>query len=283
MWFRLLLLAFILFGILRARFLALKPLVLALALVLVLVQVQALLPAAATPGNAIALDLGHANVEGYAAPHQYKNVFLVIFAQHYGFNPVVVEDVPRDLQQYKAYVTMGPTRPFSDKEVTRLQEYVETGGLLIVCDGYHMETPSNKGNEAANSLLKAFDISLKGKLLGEIGYFTPTTWNYTPAYWVETRIPATPLDHPFVQEIVGDIWLYSAVEVQGGTPIALYNATPVMAVQKVGNGQVLVIGDHTILRDFVEYEPVFSYPDPNMKRLIENIFIFLGGSEHDGL
>ena len=282
-WFRILLLALVLFGIARARSLAFKPLVLALALVLLLVQVQALIPVTATPENAIALDLGHANVEGYASPHQYKNVFIAIFAQHYGFNPVLLEDVPRDLQKYNAYVTMGPTHPFSDAEVKRLREYVEAGGLLIVCDGYHMETPVNKGNDAANSLLNAFDISLKGKLLGEIGYFTPTTWNYTPAYWVETRIPVTPLDHPFMHEIEGDIWLYSAVEVQGGTPIAFYNTTPVMAVQTVGNGQVLVIGDHTILRDFVEYEPVFMYPDPNMKRLIENIFISLGGRAQNGL
>ena len=282
-WFRLLLLVLILFGIVRARSLALKPLVLSLALVLLLVQVQALLPAGATPDNAIALDLGHANVEGYASPHQYKNVFLVIFAQHYGFNPIVVHDVPRDLSKYKAYITMGPTRPFSDNEVASLREYVKNGGFLVVCDGYHMETPSNKGNDAANSLLKTFDIALQGELLGEIGYFTNMTWNYTPAYWVEAEIPATPLEHPLMQEIEEDITLYSAVEVQGGTPIALYNATPVMAIKQLGKGQVLVIGDHTILREFVEYEPVFSFPDPELKRFIENIFSFLGGREQHGL
>ncbi|MGC9445085.1 MAG: hypothetical protein ACP5E9_09210 [Candidatus Methanospirareceae archaeon] len=282
-WFRILLLVFILFGFLRARSLALKPLVLALALVLLLVQVQALLPVTATPENAIALDVGHANVEGYASPHQYKNVFLVIFGQHYGFNPVVVTDVPRDLSSYKAYVTMGPMRPFSDKEVTSLREYVENGGFLVVCDGYHLETPANKGNDAANSLLKTFDITLQGKLLGEIGYFTNTSWNYTPAYWVENRIPATPLDHPLMQDLAGDITLHSAVAIRGGTPIALYNGTPVMVIQEVGNGQVLVIGDHTILREFVVYEPVFSFPDPDLKRFIENLLIVLGGSEQNGL
>ena len=283
-WFRLLLLPFILFGVVRVRSLALKPFVFSLAIVLILVQVQALVPVGAMPqNNLIALDVGHANVEGYGSPHQYKNVFFAMFAQHYGFNPVLVQDVPKDIQRYKAYVTMGPGLPFSEEEVNRLTEYVENGGFLLVCDGYHMETPMNHTNEAANSLLRDFDISLPGELLGETTYFTTTTWNYTPAYWVETEILAKPVDSPLMQDVEGNITLYSAVEVQGGTPIAVYNSTPVIVVKNIGQGQLVVVGDHTILRNFVKYEPVFSFPDPDLKRFIENIFVFIGGREQNGV
>lgn len=283
-WFRLLLLPFLLFGIVRARSLALKPFVFCLAIVLILVQIQALVPVGAMPENTIALDVGHANVEGYGSPHQYKNIFLAMFAQHYGFNPVLVQDVPKDIQRYKAYITMGPGLPFSEEEVNRLREYVENGGFLVLFDGYHMETPMNHTNEAANSLLSDFDISLRGELLGEVSYFKNTSWNYTPAYRIETRIPAKPVDSPLMHDVEGNITLYSAVEVQGGTPIALYNSTtPVIVVKNIGQGQLVVVGDHTILRNFVKYEPVFSYPDPNLKRFIENIFVFLGGREQDGV
>ena len=283
-WFRLLLFVLILFGIVRTRSLALKPFVFCLAVVLILVQVQALVPVSTMPqNNPIALDVGHANVEGYGSPHQYKNVFLAMFAQHYGFNPVLVQEVPKDMQRYKAYVTMGPGLPFSDAEVNRLREYVENGGFMLVCDGYHMETPMNHTNEAANSLLRDFDISLRGELLGEVSYFKNTTWNYTPAYRIETKIEAKPVDSPLMQDVEGNITLYSAVEVQGGTPIAVYNSTPVIVVKNIGQGQLVVVGDHTILRNFVKYEPVFSFPDPELKRFIENIFVFLGGREQNGV
>ncbi len=283
-WFRLLLLALILFGIVRARSLALKPFVFSFAIVLILVQIQAVVPVGVMPENTIALDVGHANVEGYGSPHQYKNVFLAIFAQHYGFNPVLVQDVPKDIQRYKAYVTMGPRLPFNEDEVNRLRKYVENGGFLIVCDGYHhLETPKNRTNDAANSLLRNFDISLRGELLGEVSYFKNTTWNYAPAYRIETKIEAKPIDNLLMQDVEGNITLYSAVEVEGGTPIALYNSIPVIAVKNIGNGKLLVVGDHTLFKNFVKYEPVFSYPDPNLKRFIENIFVFLGGKEEDGI
>jgi hypothetical protein len=78
--------------------------------------------------------------------------------------------------------------------------------------------------------------------------------------------------------------MYSATEVLGGNPIATYgNSTPVMAVKKIGQGEVIVVGDHTIFKNFVEYEPVFSYPDPNLKLFLENLFKSMGGREQDGI
>ncbi len=77
--------------------------------------------------------------------------------------------------------------------------------------------------------------------------------------------------------------MYSAVEVIGGTPIAFYNATPVMAQKYVEKGRIIVIGDHTIFRNFVEYEPIFSYPDPNLLQFIKNLFASLGGRVQNGI
>ena len=122
----------------------------------------------------------------------YKSIFFVIFAQHYGFNPVLAANIPEDIEHYKAYVTMGPTTPFSEKERNTLRRYVEKGGVLIVFDGYHAETPINASNKAANSLLKTFNISLCSGLLGETSYFGNTTWNYEMAYRTESKIGAKP-------------------------------------------------------------------------------------------
>ena len=72
--------------------------------------------------NRLALDISHGNIEGYAPPHLYKSIFFVIFAQHYGFNPVLARSVPEDIENYKAYVTMGPTTPFSENERIALRK-----------------------------------------------------------------------------------------------------------------------------------------------------------------
>jgi hypothetical protein len=87
-----------------------------------------------------------------------------------------------------------------------------------------------------------------------------------------------------MKDIDGKITMYSAVEILGGTPLALYNnTTPVMALQSLGSGRIIVIGDHTIFKEFVRYEPVFSYPDPNLKKFIDNLFMSMGGREENGI
>lgn len=283
-WFQALLVILILVAVFRARLAAVQPLIISITLILVLVQIQAAIPATAEPSNMIALDNGHVNFEGYGSPHQYKNVFFAIFAQHYGFNPVLVKEVPKDLEKYKAYVTMGPTRSFSPEEADRLNEYVQKGGTLVVFDGYHSETPSNTSNKAANSLIEGFNLYLNGTLLGEISYFNYTTWGFNLPYMMQTRISVVPQDDPLMKDLGGDITMYSAVEVIGGTPLALYNNTaPVIVLQDVGSGRVIVVGDHTIFKEFVRYEPVFSYPDPNLKKFIENLFVSIGGREANGV
>ncbi len=286
-WFQALLVVLILLGVFRARLGALQPLILSLALVLVLVQVQAAIPINSEPANMIALDVGHANIEGYGAPHQYKSVFMAIFAQHYGFNPMLVKEVPNDLQKYRAYVTMGPTNNFQPKEIERLKSYVQNGGTLVVFDGYHADTPANTSNEAANSLIKDFGLYLNGSLLGEISYFNYTTWGFNLPYMVEARIQARPQDtqnNPLMKGLAGNITMYSAVEVLGGKPIALYNnTTPVIVTRDLGRGRVIVVGDHTIFQNFVEYEPIFRYPDPNLKKFVDNLFMSIGGREENGI
>jgi hypothetical protein len=283
-WFRLLLALLILLGVYRARLGAVKPFMLSVALVLALVQVQAALPVTSDPANMIALDVGHSNIEGYGHPHQYKNVFLAIFAQHYGFNPVLVKTVPDDLENYAAYVTMGPTSSFSSGEVEKLLQYVQNGGTLVVFDGFHAEIPSDPGNAAANSLLSPFGLYLNDSVLGELSYFNYTTWGYNLPYMKEIRIGVRPLQDPLMDDVYGNITMYSATEVLGGSPIAMYgNSTPAMALERIGDGKVIVVGDHTIFRNFVEYEPIFSYPDPNLKKFIENLFESLGGREQDGI
>lgn len=282
-WFRSILLLLLLAGIFGARLSAVTPIILSLSIVLVMVQAQALIPVTSAPENMIALDVGHSNLEGYGDPHQYKNVFFSIFSQHYGFNPMLVREVPEELADYKAYVTMGPTSQFSESEVDLISDFVKDGGILMLFDGYHSEIGADPSNRAANSLLNAFDMSLNGTLLGEIMYFNYTTWNYHLPYMMDTKISAKPLNSSLTQGISEDISLYSAVEILGGDPVALYNSTVVIASKNVGRGKVIVIGDHTIFQNFVRYEPVFSYPDPGFKRLLENILISLGGKEQNGI
>jgi len=283
-WFQVILVILVLLGIFRARLASIPPLIISIALVLVLVQMQAAISATPEPSNLIALDVGHVNIEGYGSPHQYKNVFFSIFAQHYGFNPVLTKEVPGDMEKYKAYVTMGPTSSFSPEEVGRLKSYVQNGGTLVVFDGYHSDTPANTSNSAANSLIKNFGLYLNGSLLGEINYFNYTTWGFNLPYLQQTRIQIVPQGGSLMKDIGGNITMYSAVEVLGGTPIALYNnTTPVMALQNLGSGRIIVIGDHTIFKEFVRYEPVFSYPDPNLKKFIDNLFMSMGGREENGI
>ncbi|MDM7913597.1 MAG: hypothetical protein QUS09_10920, partial [Methanotrichaceae archaeon] len=281
---RQLLVVLVIFGLFRARLGAIQPLIISLSLVLVLVSIQAAIPVTSEPANMIALDVGHANIEGYGYPHQYKNVFFAIFAQHYGFNPILTTEVPKDIEKYKAYVTMGPTNSFGPDEVERLRSYVQNGGSLVVFDGYHSDTPANTSNNAANSLIKDFGLYLNGSLLGEISYFNYTTWGFNLPYMQQTRIQITPQNDSLMKDIGGNITAYSAVEVLGGTPLALYNGTtPVMAVQEFGKGRIIVVGDHTIFREFVRYEPVFAYPDPNLKKFVENLFVSIGGREENGV
>lgn len=283
-WFQALLIVLILIGVFRARLAAVQPLIISVTLILVLIQIQAAIPVIAEPSNMIALDNGHVNIEGYGAPHQYKNVFLAIFAQHYGFNPVLVKEVPGDLEKYKAYVTMGPTKSFTPEEIDRLSEYVKKGGTVAVFDGYHSDTPANTSNEAANSLIKNFGLHLNGTLLGEISYFNYTTWGFNLPYMMQTRIQTVPQDDPLMKNLGGNITMYSAVEVLGGTPLAMYNGTaPVIVLKNVGDGRIIVVGDHTIFKEFVRYEPVFSYPDPNLKKFIENMYMSIGGREANGV
>lgn len=282
-WFRVLLIVLILFGILRARLAAIKPFIISVVLVLLLIQVEAVMPMNSDPANKIALDTGHANIEGYGAPHQYKSVFFTIFAQHYGFNPILVKELPHNLLSYRAYVTMGPTSVFGQEEREKLRDYVQNGGTLIVFDGYHADTSRSQTNDAANSLLQAFGLHLNRTLLGKMSYMNNTTWGYQLPYRIEATIEARPSPDPLMKNISGSINMYSAVEVIGGTPIAFYNATPVMAQKNVDSGKVIVIGDHTIFRNFVEYEPTFSYPDANLLQFIENLFVSLGGRSQNGI
>jgi hypothetical protein len=204
-------------------------------------------------------------------------------AQHYGFNPVLVREIPDGLQSYRAYVTMGPTNHFSKNEVDKLMDFVNSGGSLMVFDGYHSEIGADPSNDAANTLLQAFDIAFNGTLLGEIQYFNYTTWNYHLPYMRESKIQATPRNGSLTEGVEGAINLYSAVEIIGGDPIAVYNSSTVMAIKRVGRGQVIVVGDHTIFRNFVRYEPVFSYPDPGFKRFFENVLVSIGGGEENGV
>jgi uncharacterized membrane protein len=283
-WFQVLLVVLVLLGVFRTRLASIPPLIISIALVLVLVLIQGAISETPDPSNLIALDVGHVNIEGYGSPHQYKNVFFSIFAQHYGFNPVLTKEVPKDMEKYKAYVTMGPTESFSPKEAERLKSYVQNGGNLVVFDGYHSDTPANTSNHAANSLIEDFGMYLNGSLLGEISYFNYTTWGFNLPYMQLTRIQIVPQNDPLMKDIGGNITMYSAVEVLGGTPLALYNnTTPVMALQSLGNGRIIVIGDHTIFKEFVRYEPVFSYPDPSLKKFIDNLFLSMGGREENGI
>jgi hypothetical protein len=282
-WLQALLIVLILFGVLRVRLAAIKPFMVSVVLVLLLIQVESAVPLNADPSNKIALDLGHANIEGYGAPHQYKSVFFTIFAQHYGFNPILVKELPGDLMNYRAYVTMGPTNVFSPEETQKLRDYVQKGGTLIVFDGYHADTSRSQTNHAANSLLQTYGLHLNETLLGNMSYMNNTTWGYRLPYRIEATIQARPTSDPLMENISGNINMYSAVEVIGGTPIAFYNATPVMAMKNVGGGRIIVIGDHTIFRNFVEYEPTFSYPDPNLLQFIENLFVTIGGRRQNGI
>lgn len=279
---RALLAILILFGLSRAGLAALKPFIAAVILVLLLVQVEAMIPVNQDPANKIALDVGHANIEGYGAPHQYKNVFLAIFAQHYGFNPLLVEQVPEDLREYRAYVTMGPTKAFDEQEKEQLRDYVESGGTLILFDGYHTDTAAAQTNDAANSLLQDFGMHLEGAPLGKISYQNNTTWGFKLPYMRETTIRVRPVNASLTKGI-NEIIMYSAEGISGGDPLAYYNLTPVMASENIGRGRLIVIADHTIFRNIVEYEPVFRYPDEGLKRLIERLFISLGGREQNGI
>lgn len=282
-WFIAVMALLAILGIIRARLYAVMPMMVSVSIILLLVFVQAAIPVTKEPGNMIALDVGHANIEGYGDPHQYKNVFFAIFAQHYGFNPVLVENIPQDMSKYRAYVTMGPTNPFSKDERTKLLSYVQNGGTLIVFDGYHSDISADQLSHPANTLLSDFGLSLNENLLGEISYFNYTTWGYHLPYMKETRISTRPLKDSLMKDVDGNITMYSAVEVLGGTPIALYNTTPVMAVKNIGRGRIIVIGDHTIFRKFVEYEPIFSYPDPNLKKFVDNLFVSMEGREENGI
>jgi uncharacterized membrane protein len=281
-WFRVLLLLAILCGVWRMRLRALEPWCYSLSLFFIVLIVQSALPAGLNPSETIALDLGHANIEGYGPPHQYRNVFFAIFAQHYGFNPVLTSPIPADLEGYRAYVSMGPTRPFSPQEVEALKSYVQKGGTLLVFDGYHSETPEDTSTAASNSLLEPFGLRLGSSLLGEMTYFNQTAWGFPLAYMVNPVIQVRPADHPLMNG-TGLLTLYSAVEVAGGVPLAYYGQAPVMAIKEFGLGRVIVVGDHTVFRNFVSYEPVFSYPDPGWKRFTENLLQSMGGRARDGL
>jgi hypothetical protein len=281
-WFRALLLLVVFYGIFRMRLGALEPWAYSLCLVFIIVLAQSAMPTGSHPPEMMALDLGHANVEGYGQPHQYRNVFFAIFAQHYGFNPALVAGIPSNLEEYKAYVTMGPTRPFTPQEIEALSSYVQKGGTLLIFDGYHPETPEDPSVAASNSLLESFGLRLGGSLLGEMTYFNKTAWGFPLAYMMNPVFQASPADHPLMNG-TGSITMYSAVEVQGGVPLAYYGETAVMAIKDVGLGRVIVVGDHTIYRNFVSYEPAFSYPEPGLKRFTENLLQSMGGRARDGL
>ena len=68
-----------------------------------------------------------------------------------------------------------------------------------------------------------------------------------------------------------------------GKKIVVDGHTRLLAAKNVGRGYVLVVADHTIFRRIVEYEPAFRYPDPDLKKFIENILVFLGGEEQIGV
>lgn len=272
----------VLFGLFRAGLPAVKPFIVSAILVLLLVQVEAAISMDSDPANKIALDVGHANIEGYGAPHQYKNVFFAIFAQHYGFNPILVEQVPADLRKYGAYVTMGPTKAFGEQERGQLRDYVQGGGTLIIFDGYHTETAASQTNDAANSLLQGYEMHLNGAPLGEISYQNNTTWGFKLPYAREMKIQVRPGNDTLMKGI-DEIIMYSAEQISGGHPLAYYNLSPVIAQESIGRGRVIVIADHTVFQNIVEYEPVFRYPDEGLKKLMENLFISLGGREQNGI
>jgi hypothetical protein len=158
-----------------------------------------------------------------------------------GYLPIVVPRVTDEqLQRADIFISISPSRPFSDSERAALRRFVEGGGLLLVMAG-------GDRAEAANVLLEDYKLRIPAATIDSRRANESLPMVVSNADGGDTRFFQP---YRYKKGVTANVYFQAAWPVEcwddGRTPL-IYDAekrTVAMSVQ-VGKGKVIAIGDAT--------------------------------------
>lgn len=205
-------------------------------------------------GGKLVVDLSHGNMVSWWS----LDALLAELAQRNvtaGFYDAWSE-VEGALRDAVCLVVAAPTRPYSEAEVKRIEEFVRKGGILLLLfdPSYEYIGPQGLSNFVVapiNSLAASFGITFSyGFLYSESDY-----------YGIYRNVRVREFSNSTLFKGVGEIVLFTAAAVRtrhaaAWTANTTYSSAAevqsryaVVAVAKVGNGTVVAIGDITIFSE----------------------------------
>ncbi|MCG8528514.1 MAG: hypothetical protein MI748_19205, partial [Opitutales bacterium] len=129
---------------------------------------------------------------------------------------------PEQVMASELFVTVAPTQPYSPHEIATLQEFLESGGTMLLSVGWEEKA-------GAESLLKHFELDIAHEPLGRVSDFVPGT-QLAPQYW--EAWPVRSSSETETLDTIAGLW-------QGEHP----GKYPIIVQKTIGAGKLVVIGD----------------------------------------
>ncbi|MEM4688669.1 MAG: S49 family peptidase [Thermofilaceae archaeon] len=219
-------------------------------------QLQATTLASAGPvtgGGSAIIDLSHGNLASWWS----LNALLAELALRnvtFGFYDTW-DRVVKGLENATCLIVATPTRPYSEDEVKRVEEFVRRGGvlLLIYDPAYEFLGPEALRNFVVapiNSLASRFGVTFA------YGYL----YSLEEYYGIYRNVYVRSFANITLFRGVGELVLFTAAPLRSSSAVAWANNThstaaekpgnyPVVALVRWGNGTVVAIGDTTVFME----------------------------------
>jgi hypothetical protein len=188
-------------------------------------------------GNIVSIDASHNERFTIDSFTETSVNGLILNLQRNNLIPILLREFSqRKIMASNILIINAPTKEFTPEEVTFLQSYMTTGGVVILATGYD-------DKDASQPLLKAFDVDIGSTPLGPVPY-------------VESNLSLYQNEPRFV-----DSW---PVIFKQNQAISYYNFTwgdltfHLVVFIKLGDGGLLVISDSQYLLD-KNIESIYDY------------------------
>lgn len=189
----------------------------------------------------------------------YVSLYRLLTSQGYAMDQLYPGPLDQEvLSQYDILVLIDPEISFLESEIEDIQNWVASGGALLVIPDFYDEAISIEPSPNLNRLLAPYGVQLTGLYSG---------WN---------EITTDIVEHPITRN-VKSIWYHKAcaLEVTEPSEILAWTKEPYAFLSTTMSCEVIVIADSNIM----DYMGLGSADN---KQLILNIFDWIGGKyDHD--
>lgn len=184
-----------------------------------------------------------------------------------GIHPVIDPEYPITLdkiQSHKALFVICPNKPYKDKEIEAIAQFVENGGGLLLVEGPRKWAASHDLWERFGLIKDRYPLSAQKPVLSPLGL--PLRLHYG-------NFRAQFIPHPVTMG-VSIINMVNPCMVRGGYPVAFIDGNPVINFKEFGKGKIVAIGDDRFFANYIT-EIENKIIDPDKIRLIWNIIDYL--------